>query len=53
VLAAWAAAVAGLLVSWWLDTPSGPSIALCLTLWGTLSLLVNPQPPDSTQPPRP
>jgi zinc/manganese transport system permease protein len=53
VLAAWAAAVAGLLVSWWLDTPSGPSIALCLTLWGTLSLWVNPQAPDSTQPPRP
>ena len=53
VLAAWAAAVAGLLVSWWLDTPSGPTIALCLTLWGTLSLWVNPQAPDSTQPPRP
>jgi zinc/manganese transport system permease protein len=56
VLAAWAAAVAGLLVSWWLDTPSGPTIALGLTLWGTLSLFVTPRPPQSTQakhPPRP
>jgi zinc/manganese transport system permease protein len=38
VLAAWAAAVAGLLLSWWLDTPSGPTIALCLTAWGVGSL---------------
>jgi ABC-type Mn2+/Zn2+ transport system permease subunit len=56
VLAAWAAAVTGLLLSWWLDTPSGPTIALCLTLWGTLSLFVTPRPPQSTQakhPPRP
>jgi zinc/manganese transport system permease protein len=56
VLTAWTAAVTGLLLSWWLDTPSGPTIALCLTLWGTLSLFVTPRPPQSTQakhPPRP
>lgn len=38
VLAAWAAALTGLLLSWWLDTPSGPTIGLCLTLWGVGSL---------------
>lgn len=40
VLAAWAATLVGLLLSWLLDTPSGPSIALTLTLWGMASLLV-------------
>ncbi len=44
VLTAWAAALLGLSVSWWLDTPSGPSIALSLTLWGVLSLWVTPKP---------
>ena len=38
VLAAWIAALLGLLVSWLLDTPSGPSIALTLSLWGVASL---------------
>lgn len=38
VLAAWVATLLGLGVSWLLDTPSGPSIALTLTLWGVASL---------------
>jgi zinc/manganese transport system permease protein len=42
VLAAWAAALTGLLLSWWLDTPSGPTIALCLTLWGVGSIIYRP-----------
>jgi zinc/manganese transport system permease protein len=53
VLAAWAAAVTGLLVSWWLDTPSGPTIALSLTLWGVISLLVTPRPPQQADPQKP
>lgn len=44
VLAAWAATLAGLLLSWLLDTPSGPSIALSLTLWGLCSLVYRPGP---------
>ena len=44
VLAAWAAALLGLLVSWLLDTPSGPSIALTLTLWGVGSVMYRPTP---------
>lgn len=53
VLAAWAAALTGLLLSWWLDTPSGPTIALSLTLWGVVSLWMAPKPlqrPDSPKP---
>jgi zinc/manganese transport system permease protein len=50
LMAAWAAALSGLLVSWWLDTPSGPSIALGLTLWGVLSLWVTPKPCQSPDP---
>jgi ABC-type Mn2+/Zn2+ transport system permease subunit len=50
VLAAWAAALTGLLLSWWLDTPSGPTIALHLTLWGMLSLFVTRKPLQSTPP---
>jgi zinc/manganese transport system permease protein len=38
VLAAWLAALGGLWLSWLLDTPSGPTIALSLTLWGVASL---------------
>jgi zinc/manganese transport system permease protein len=53
VLAAWAAAVTGLLVSWWLDTPSGPTIALSLTLWGVISLFVTPRPPQQADPQKP
>ena len=53
VLAAWAAAVAGLLVSWWLDTPSGPTIALGLTLWGVISLFVTPRPQQQADPQKP
>ena len=53
VLAAWGAAVAGLLVSWWLDTPSGPTIALSLTLWGVISLFVTPRPQPQADPPKP
>jgi zinc/manganese transport system permease protein len=53
VLVAWAAALLGLSVSWWLDTPSGPSIALSLTLWGMLSLFVTRKPLQSTQPAQP
>ena len=53
VLAAWAAALMGLLLSWWLDTPSGPTIALSLTLWGVVSLWMAPKPlqrPDAPKP---
>jgi zinc/manganese transport system permease protein len=53
VVAAWGAALTGLLVSWWLDTPSGPSIALGLTLWGMLSLGVTPKPCPSREPQNP
>ena len=56
VLAAWLAALTGLFLSWWLDTPSGPTIALSLTLWGTLSLWVttkNLQPLKPLEPPKP
>jgi zinc/manganese transport system permease protein len=35
---AWAAALVGLLLSWLMDTPSGPTIGLTLTLWGMSSL---------------
>ncbi len=38
VLAAGLAAWVGLWLSWLLDTPSGPTIALSLTLWGVGSL---------------
>jgi zinc/manganese transport system permease protein len=44
LLAAWAAALAGLLLSWLLDTPSGPTIAITLTLWGLCSVLYHPTP---------
>lgn len=42
VLSAWAASLLGLLLSWLLDTPSGPSIALTLTLWGVGSVIYRP-----------
>jgi zinc/manganese transport system permease protein len=39
-LSAWAVALVGLLLSWLMDTPSGPSIGLTLTLWGMASLFL-------------
>ncbi|WP_353238938.1 metal ABC transporter permease [Limnohabitans sp.] len=53
VLAAWAAALTGLLLSWWLDTPSGPTIALSLTLWGVVSLWMAPKSLQQADPPKP
>jgi len=32
----------GLWLSWLLDTPSGPTIALSLTLWGVASVIYRP-----------
>ena len=53
VLTAWAAALMGLLVSWWLDTPSGPTIALSLTMWGVISLWMVPKPLQHPDPQKP
>ena len=53
VLTAWAAALMGLLVSWWLDTPSGPTIALSLTMWGVISLWMVPKPLEHPDPQKP
>jgi len=53
VLTAWAAALLGLLLSWWLDTPSGPTIALSLTLWGVVSLWMAPKPLQQADSPKP
>ena len=49
LLAAWAATLAGLLLSWLLDTPSGPTIALSLTLWGLCSVIYRPTPQPTEQ----
>jgi zinc/manganese transport system permease protein len=53
VLTAWAAALMGLLLSWWLDTPSGPTIALSLTMWGVISLWMVPKPLQHPDPQKP
>ena len=50
VLAAWLAALGGLGLSWLLDTPSGPTIALTVTLWGVGSLFF-PAKPAAHKPP--